>query len=298
MNDQHDAGETYNYGLSGDIWFTEHQSRDVDFSYKVRVLAEEQSPFQHIVFMDNPSFGRMFSINGFMQVTEADEFVYHDMIVHPALAVNPDIRRVLIIGGGDGGTARETLRYRQLERIDMVEIDEAVVRMSKQYLPVTACAFDDARLNLIIGDGLAHVQNSPDNSYDLILVDSTDPVGPGEGLFTFDFYRHCYRILGERGILINQQESAFYPGDFREMQRAQQKIKATFPIAMLYSFNMPSYGSGSWFFGFASKRLHPLNDHQPERWEQFGLDTRYYNRDIHRAAFALPNYLRRKLEQE
>ena len=279
----------------GDIWLSEYHAPDVRFSFKSEVLASEQSPFQKMVMAENETFGRFFTLNGYVQVTAKDEFVYHDMIAHPALAVNPHIKRVLIIGGGDGGTAREICRYPHIEKIDMVEIDEMVVRLCRQYLPQTAAVFDNPRLNLIIGDGLAHVMNSADDSYDLILVDSTDPVGPGEGLFTKEFYRNCSRILSADGIMINQQEGAFYDWDFREMARAHEKIKAVFPIARIYGFNIPSYSSGYWYFGFASKQLDPLADHKPGQWAAFGLKTRYYNADIHQGAFALPNYVREKL---
>lgn len=282
----------------GDIWYSEYHTPDVKFSLKAEVLAWESSPFQKMMMLRNDSFGVFFTLDGFVQVTERDEFVYHEMIVHPAMAVNPDIRRVLIIGGGDGGTAREVLRYAQIEKIDMVEIDEMVVRLCKQHLRQTAIAFDDPRLNLVIGDGLAFVRDAADNSYDLILVDSTDPVGPGEGLFTKEFYSNCHRALSAQGILVNQQEGAFYPTDIYEMRRSHGKIAATFPVAEIYGFNIPSYASGYWYFGFASKQPHPLRDQQAERWEAFGLKTRYYNRDIHRAAFALPNYVLARLNGE
>lgn len=279
----------------GDIWLSEYHAPDVKFSLKSEILACEQSPFQKMVMAQNDTYGRFFTLNGYVQVTAKDEFVYHDMIVHPAMAVNPAIKRVLIIGGGDGGTAREVCRYPHIEKIDMVEIDEMVVRLCRQYLPQTAAVFDNPRLNLIIGDGLAHVMNSPDDSYDLILVDSTDPVGPGEGLFTREFYRNCSRILSPEGIMINQQEGAFYDWDFREMQRAHGKIRDVFPIARIYGFNIPSYASGCWYFGFASKALDPLKDQQAAEWEKFGLQTKYYNSQIHQAAFALPSYVKEKL---
>lgn len=279
----------------GDIWVSEYHAPDVRYSIRADVLATEQSPFQKMVLAESETLGRFFTLNSYIQITAKDEFVYHDMIVHPAMAVNPAIKRVLIIGGGDGGTAREVCRYSHIEKIDMVEIDEMVVRLCKQYLQQTAAVFDNPRLNLIIGDGLAHVMNSADDSYDLILVDSTDPIGPGEGLFTREFYRNCNRILSADGIMINQQEGAFYDWDFREMSRAHAKIKDVFPIAEIYGFNIPTYSSGYWYFGFASKQLHPLTDQQPAAWEAFGLDTMYYNSAIHKAAFALPSYVKKKL---
>lgn len=280
----------------GDIWISEYHAPDIKFALKGDVLAAEQSSFQKMVVAQNKTLGRFFTLNGFLQITQKDEFIYHDMITHPALAVNPTIKRVLIIGGGDGGTAREICRYPHIEKIDMVEIDEMVVRLCKKYLPQTALVFDNPRLNLIIGDGLTHVMNSPDNCYDLILVDSTDPIGPGAGLFTIDFYQNCLRILSEDGIMINQQEGAFYDWDFREMARAHKKIKAVFPISRIYGYNIPTYASGFSYFGFASKTLDPIADHQAHAWDSFGLTTEYYNSNIHKAAFALPSYVQSKLD--
>ena len=215
------------------------------------------------------------------------------------MAVNPKIEKVLIIGGGDGGTAREVLRYPNVTHVDMVDIDERVVRLCQQYLPQTACALDnDPRLSLHFEDGLVFVQESKIATYDLILVDSTDPIGPGEGLFTYDFYKNCNRILKEDGILINQHESPYYPSDAYEMKRAHDKIKETFPIAKIYQFHMPTYPSGHWLFGFASKKYDPIKDLQKETWEAMGLKTKYYNTDLHVGAFALPNYVKEMLNHE
>ncbi|MCR4962511.1 MAG: polyamine aminopropyltransferase [Firmicutes bacterium] len=291
------------YGASsipaGDLWFGEYYAPDVRFALQCQPLARESSPYQQIDFYQNATFGTFFTLNGFVQVTARDEFIYHDMIVHPAMAVNPDIRRVLIIGGGDGGTAREVSRYPGVEKIDMVEIDEAVIRLCRRYLPQTAAVFDqEPRLHLTVGNGVDFVAQAADGAYDLLLVDSTDPVGPGEGLFTTAFYRDCYRILSDRGIMINQQEGAFYPQDRWEMQRAHKKVDAVFPVSLLYGFNMPTYASGYWYFGFASKGLHPLDDLQAGAWRSLGLQTKYYNEDIHRASFALPNYVRDVLRPE
>lgn len=278
-----------------DVWFSEYyMDDDVKLSLKVdEILHVEQSPFQKIHIFRNQTFGVFMVLDGYVQVTEKDEFVYHDMIIHPAMAVKPDAKRVLIIGAGDGGTAREVARYKSIEQIDMVEIDEAVVRACQKYMPSTADILDkEPRLNLMFRDGLEFVHNAPNGAYDLILVDSTDPAGPGEGLFTTEFYRDCYRILTEDGILINQHEGAFFEGDIEEMKKAHAKIKKTFPIAKVFGFTTPTYASGYWFFGFASKKLDPIADHKPEQWEAFGIETRYYNSDLHKGAFALSNHVK------
>lgn len=281
-------------------WYTEPWTDECHFSIKYEEkLYEEQTPFQKIEFFKSNTFGTFFTLDGLMMVNEKDEFCYHDMISHVSMAVNPDIKKVLIIGGGDGGTAREISRYKTIDKIDMVEIDERVVRLSQKYLPLTANKLDnDSRINLYFEDGLAFVKNHEESYYDLILVDSTDPVGPGEGLFTFDFYNNCYRVLKEDGILINQHESPYFERDQREMKRSHSKIKQTFPIAKVYQFHQTTYPSGHWLFGFASKKYNPLTDHKPEVWEKFGLKTKYYNSDLHKAAFMLPTYVKDLLNNE
>ena len=274
----------------------EDYAADVSFIIRPKKhLHSERSSFQQIDFYQTETFGTVFTLDGLIMVTQKDEFAYHDMICHPAFAVRPEIKKVLIIGGGDGGTAREVLRYPNVE-IDMIEIDQRVVDLCQQYLPQTAQSYQSNRLNLQCRDGLAYVAETASNTYDLILVDSTDPIGPGEGLFSTEFYRDCYRCLNENGILINQHESPYYAANRREMIRAHQKITAIFPIAEIYQFHMPTYPSGHWLFGFAAKQVHPVSDFKPAEWQKFGLKTDYYNTDLHTGAFMLPTYIREVLE--
>lgn len=279
-------------------YFTETYEKDTFFTIKpAHHLYSERSPYQQIDIYDSETFGRFLTLDGFMMLTEKDEFIYHDMITHVAMAVNPDIKRVLVIGGGDGGTVREVLRYPSIEKVDLVEIDERVVRLCQKYLTQTACKLDhDPRLQLYFEDGVQFVANANKASYDLILVDSTDPIGPGEGLFTHHFYAQCERILSADGILINQHESPYYNKDAYEMRRSHEKIKAHFPIAKVYQFHMPTYPSGHWLFGFASKKYDPIKDIQCERWQAFNLYTKYYNLDLHIGAFMLPTYVKEGLE--
>jgi spermidine synthase len=280
--------------------YSEKWTNDVTFSIDyTEHLHSEKSPFQQIDFYKSDTFGTFFTLDGLMMVSEKDEFHYHDMITHISLAVNPAIQSVLIIGGGDGGTAREVSRYSHIKKIDMVEIDERVVRLSQQYLKQTSSALDqDARIKLFFEDGLQFVENAKDATYDLILVDSTDPIGPGEGLFSPAFYQNCYRILSKDGILINQHESPFFAEYKKEMKRAHKKIKDLFPIAEVYGFHQAIYPSGYWLFGFASKTYDPIKDHKPEIWESFGIKTKYYNSDLHKASFALPTYVKEDLISE
>ncbi len=281
-----------------ELWFTENHTNDTRFSIRIKEhLYHEKSPFQDIDFFESEEYGTFFTLDGLLMVTQKDEFIYHDMIAHVPMAVNPDIRKVLVIGGGDGGTVRELTRYPGIEKIDMVEIDELVVRACVKYLPQTAGKLDDPRVSLFFEDGVAYMEDVAD-TYDLIIIDSTDPIGPGEGLFTKSFYSNCYKALKDNGILINQHESPYYERDRRNMNRAHQRIRETFPIAQVYQFHMPTYPSGHWLFGFASKKLDPIQDLQASRWEALGLDTRYYNTPLHQGAFALPTYVRRSLEEE
>ena len=280
-----------------ELWFTEKHTENVKLSIQVdRQLYSSQSEFQRIDIFSSKEFGRFLTLDGYMMLTQKDEFIYHEMMVHVPMAVHPEVRKVLVIGGGDGGTARELIRYPAIEQIDVVEIDEEVVSACRQYLPQTACGFDDERIHLFYEDGLKYVRRYED-TYDLILVDSTDPFGPGEGLFTKEFYGNCYKALKAEGIMVNQHESPFYPNDAVAMQRAHKRIVESFPISKVYQEHIPTYPSGHWLFGFASKRYHPLTDQDSARWKALELRTRYYNEQLHRGAFALPNYVEEMLEK-
>lgn len=280
-----------------ELWYTEEHTDFARFSIKVKEqFYSGKSEFQQIDFFDSFEFGKFFTLDGLMMVNEKDEFVYHDMIVHVPMATNPNIKKVLVIGGGDGGTVRELTRYPSVEQIDMVEIDEQVVRLSQKYLPITADKLTDPRVTLYFEDGVAFVDGL-EKAYDLILVDSTDPIGPGEGLFSKAFYDNCFRALTDDGILVNQHESPYYERDAKEMKRAHSKIKKLFPISKVYQFHMPTYPSGHWLFGFASKKYDPLKDAQLDVWKQFNLKTKYYNTDIHTGCFALPTFVKDMLDE-
>lgn len=280
-----------------ELWYTEKHTDEVNFSIKVREhLYHKQSGFQQIDLFDSGEFGRFFTLDGLMMLTEKDEFIYHDMIVHVPMATNPEIKRVLVIGGGDGGTVRELCRYPRVERIDMVEIDREVVEACREYLPFTACKLDEDRVHLYFEDGLKFVR-SPKEEYDLIIVDSTDPFGPGEGLFTREFYGNCFKALGPDGILVNQHESPYYDTYKTAMKRAHGRIRETFPVCRVYQAFIPTYPSGHWLFGFASKKYDPVADFNPQAWESLNLRTKYYNTRLHTACFVLPTYVEELLEQ-
>lgn len=195
------------------LWYTEDHSPHVRFSFRVEEhLYTATSEFQKIDVFQSTEFGRILTLDGYVMVTEKDEFIYHDMIVHVPLATNPAIEKVLVIGAGDGGTVRELTRYPNIKQIDMVEIDRQVVEVCQKFLPKTTAQLTDPRVNLYFEDGLKFVRQQ-ENAYDLIIVDSTDPFGPGEGLFTKEFYGNCYKALNDEGILVNQHESPFYAED-------------------------------------------------------------------------------------
>jgi len=279
-----------------EFWYTEQHTPDVRFSIRVdRQLYSGQSEFQRIDVFESPEFGRFLTLDGYMMLTEKDEFIYHEMIAHVPMCVRPDAENILVIGGGDGGTVRELLRYSSVRHIDLVEIDEQVVDICKKYLPFTAAGLDDPCVSLHYEDGLRFVRK-PVSAYDLIIVDSTDPFGPGEGLFTKEFYGNCFKALKDDGIMVNQHESPFYEQDAYAMQRMHRRIVTSFSISRVYQAHIPTYPSGHWLFGFASKKYHPVEDADFARWRALGIKTRYYNTQLHAASFALPNYVEEMLE--
>ena len=277
--------------MNMELWYTENQTENVNFSMKVKNhLYSAESDFQKIDIIDTYEFGRVLVIDNWTMVTEKDEFIYHEMITHVALATNPNIKNVLVIGAGDGGTVRELTRYHNILNIDMVEIDKLVVEACIEHLPFTSCKLNDPRVNLYFEDGIKFVKDK-NNLYDLIIVDSTDPIGPGEGLFTTEFYTNCFNALTEKGILINQCESPYYDNNAYDMKRSYGKLNKLFDICKAYQYHMPTYPSGHMIFCIASKELEPVSDLNSESWNSLGLTTKYYNTDIHKGAFALPNYV-------
>ena len=280
-----------------ELWFTEEHTPTVRFSIKVREhIFTNKSAFQQIDVFDCEEFGRFFTLDGMLMLTEKDEFIYHEMIAHIPMATNPAIKRVLIIGGGDGGTARELTRYKTVEHIDMVDIDEMVVKVCREYVKFTACGLDDERVKIHLEDGLKFIRGKK-NEYDLIIVDSTDPFGPGEGLFTREFYGNCFNALTDDGILVNQHESPYFDYYSHAMQRAHAQLKELFSICLVYQAHIPTYPSGHWLFGFASKKFNPIRDLDADAWNALGLETNYYNTEIHVGAFAIPNFVKSQLKQ-
>jgi spermidine synthase len=280
-----------------ELWFSEHHTPNVKLSLRVnKQLYSKESDYQRIDIFDTPEFGRVLALDGNIMLTERDEFIYDEMITHVPMAVHPKIKKVLVIGAGDGGVVKELTRYEQVERIDLVEMDELVVEACRLYLPANACRLDDERVHIYYENGLKFIRRCEDE-YDLIIVDSNDPFGPSEGLFTREFYGNCYKALKSDGIMVNQQGSPFYAEDSGAMQRSHKRIASTFPISRVYQAHIPTYAAGYWLFGFASKKYHPIDDLDAERWNSQHLRTRYYTTRLHTGAFYLPAFLEELLKE-
>lgn len=261
---------------------------------KEKILYSGKSKVQDIEVFESKTFGKIMVIDGYIMLTEKDEFIYHEMMVHVPMSFIVDPKNVLVIGGGDGGTVRELVKYDCIEKIDFVEIDEDVINVSKKYFPSVSCSVDDPRVNILVQDGIEFVAET-DNEYDLVIIDSTDPyVGPGEGLFTPEFYKNCYKILSDKGILVNQHESPYYEDDAETAKRLHKTMRGIFPICTVYQAFIPTYPSGHWLFGFVSKTIKPESALVPGRTD--GIATKYFNEEICKASFALPNYVKKLLE--
>ncbi|RKO67489.1 polyamine aminopropyltransferase [Desulfofundulus salinus] len=273
-------------------WFTELQTDHLKLSCRVKkVLCEEKTPFQHLAVYDTVQFGRMLALDDVIQTTVKDEFVYHEMITHVGLNTHPNPRRVLVIGGGDGGSIREILKHSSVEQATLVEIDERVIAAAREYLPEISCALDDPRVRVIVDDGIKHVKENR-NTYDMIIVDSTDPVGPAEGLFGKAFYQDVHDALTEDGLFVAQTESPFFNQDI--ISRVFRDIRSIFPITRLFLACVPTYPGGLWSFTMGSKKYDPR---QVNVLELPDLKTRYYSPAIHRAAFELPPFVAELVEQ-
>ncbi len=278
-----------------DLTYTEYWQDRTGITFGIEdVLYSRRSPYQHIQVLETDAFGKLLTLDGLVMLTERDEFVYHEMIVHPALCLHRHPRNVLIIGGGDGGTAREVLRYEEIQHVDLVEIDAQVLEVSRQYFPSVAVGLDDRRLIVHVRDGVEFIEQAKPEIYDLVVVDSTDPVGFAEGLFGEEFYKHCARVLRDGGILVTQTESPF-DDLFRDtILKARNILGRLFAQTHVYLAHIPTYPMGTWSFTMATKDLHPIEDLDPgrinKRTEPFADELRYYNARVHLGAFALPNF--------
>ena len=277
-----------------ETWIEELHEEFLGMRYRVkRTLLSGRSDFQKIDIVDTVGFGKMLFNDGVAMISERDEFVYHEMISHVPLFVKPDVERVLVIGGGDGGTAREVIRHDSVSRCRLVEIDERVVEGCKEHIPRTSAALDDPRVQVTIADGVDFVARTEER-YDLVIVDSTDPIGPATPLFGEAFYSGVRRVLNDGGIVVSQAESPFY---YPEQQISLLRILGDrFSRVHLYNYVNLTYPGGLWSFSYAAKDGPcPLGAFDDARVTHSGLDFRYYSAAIHRAAFVLPEFQTQQL---
>jgi len=281
-----------------DFWFSEMHTSNVKMSIRVdKQLFSGTSDFQRIDVFQSPEFGKFVTSDGSVIFSEQDEFTYDEMIVHVPMAVHPNVRKVLVIGGGDGGVARELSHYEEIEQIDVVEPDEMFVNVCREFFPDNSKGLDDPRVSVINRDGLRFLRRMQDE-YDLIINDSTDPFGHTAGLFTKEFYGSCFKALHDDGIMVYQHGSPFFDEDEEACRAMHRKAYKSFPISRVYQAHIPTCPSGYWLFGFASKKYHPLHDLDAARWNARGLKTWYYTTNLHTGAFMLPKYVEDLLEEE
>ncbi|HOI81038.1 MAG: polyamine aminopropyltransferase [Thermovirgaceae bacterium] len=272
-----------------DIWFTEYQTKHLRLGLSIKsVLANIQTPYQHLLVVDTDQYGRLMALDGAIQLTESDEFTYHEMLAHVALTSHPAPRRILIVGGGDGGTAREAVKHETVEEVVLVDIDQEVINASKQFFPSLSSGLEDPKVNVLVMDALEYIRGKS-GKFDVVIVDSTDPVDFAEGLFREPFYRDVFRALNEGGSLVAQTESPFSDPDI--LTGAVSEMEKVFPIVKVFWGAMPTYPTGMWTYTIGSKV------HEPgEPRGQIPPETRYYSEEIHRAAFVLPPFLEEILQ--
>ena len=279
-------------------WFEETlyaEWRDQGYAQRFRItdlVYQEKSEHQDLVIFDTPMFGRVLALDGIIQTTEKDEFIYHEMMAHVPLFGHGAAKRVLIIGGGDGGVLREVLRHKGVDLARMVEIDRSVVDLCREYMPsLSAGAFDEPRCDLVIADGCQYVAET-DDRFDVIIIDSTDPLGPGEVLFTEQFYADCRRCMTDGGVLVTQNGVPFTQPE--EVVNSAKRLCAVFKDVGFYATVVPTYIGGTMMLGWASDNagLKSVSvEELQRRIDASGLKTRYYSADMHKAAFSLPPYV-------
>ncbi len=281
--------------MNSELWIEERFEDFYGIRFRVdRTLFSGQSDFQKVDIVETRGHGKMLLNDGLVMITERDEFIYHDMIVHVPMFSHPNPKSVLVIGGGDGGSAREVLRHSSVESCVMVEIDPVVVEGCRKHIPQTSACFSNPKLELLIEDGVKYVKET-DKKFDVIIVDSTDPIGPAQPLFGPEFYQDINKCLNDNGIVVSQAESPFYAAPMQE--KLMSIVSEIFPIARAYNYHNLTYPGGLWTFSYGSKGVHPLKDLDETKSKKSGLEFGYYNNEIHKAAFALPNFQLEKIKK-
>lgn len=256
-----------------------------------KTLFSEQSEFQKVeVFETDSTLGRVLTLDDLMMTTEGDEWHYHEMIAHIPMMQHPCPETVLVIGGGDGGTVREVLKHKTVEKVVLCEIDGMVIDACKKYLPTIACELDNPKCEILVQDAIEYIKDK-ENMFDIVLIDSTDPMGPGEGLFTDEFYTNVKHSLKQGGIMVAQSESPFAQAE--SVQKMYIQLKKVFPVCSTYTSNIPTYPGGYWAWAFCSADVQPLSYYADDREQDIVKTCKIYNKDYHYARFALPNYLKK-----
>lgn len=277
-----------------ELWFTEKYSPNVGLTLKInRCILHRETHYQTLDILESFEYGKILVLDGLIMFTERDEFVYHEMISHVPLVTHPNPKQILIVGGGDGGTVREVLKHPKVEKIDLVEIDNEVIDSCMKYLPNVSHGLNDPKVRIFIEDGIKFIAEKH-NIYDLIIIDSTDPIGHAEGLFESKFYGDVYKALKSDGIIVTQSESPFQ--DKNIWAKIYKNLSSVFPKTFSYLAFIPSYPSGMWSFTIGSKIVHPLYDIKDEYAIDLSFKTQYYNPSVHKSAFSLPNLLHSHLE--
>lgn len=272
--------------IDGHLWLVEDERENMKISYRIKeVIFSAPSSFQHVMILDSYDFGRMLVLDGVVQTTSLDGHIYNEMITHIPLSIHPNPERVLIIGGGDCGAAREVVKYEQVKQVDMVEIDELVVKVCKEHLTEVSGNLSDPRVQFIFNDGIEHVKTM-ENVYDVIIVDSSDPIGPAAQLFEKNFYANIHRALKEDGLMVCQSQSPLFHRPV--MEQTVNHIRDLFPITKIYTATVPTYPGGFWSFTLGSKKYGDIHV------KQFDKDTKYVNQAILHSCFELPEFLRTK----
>jgi spermidine synthase len=276
-----------------ELWFTEKQTATHGITSKIsKTLHTEQTDFQKLDMIETEQFGTMLVLDGMVMTTDVDEFVYHEMVTHVPLFTHPNPKKVLVVGGGDGGAIREVLKHPSVEKAVLVEIDGKVIEYSKKYLPNIAGELDNPRVEVQVDDGFMHIHNHK-NTYDVIMVDSTEPVGPAAKLFEKGFYQGIYDALTEEGIFVAQSDNPWFHADL--IKKVFGDVRDIFPITRLYTCNIPTYPSGLWTFTLGSKKHDPA---QVDPANIPDIETKYYTPELHRAAFVLPRFVRDLVTEE
>ncbi|MGQ9745435.1 MAG: polyamine aminopropyltransferase [Dissulfurimicrobium sp.] len=275
-----------------ELWYTELHTPNVGIKLKVKeTLFTSRSEYQTIEVLDTFEYGRVLLLDGFIMTTERDEYIYHEMIVHPAMYLHPNPKDVLIIGGGDGGAVREAVKHKSVERVVLCEIDGLVIETCIKFFPSIASELKgNSRVSVVVDDGIKYIDRHL-SAFDVLIVDSTDPRGPAVGLFKTDFYKKCLTALKPDGILVAQSESPFY--DMNIIKEMHKNLReAGFPIVNFYVGFIPTYPSGMWSWGMASKKYDPLKDFNTERFKTHKIPTRYFTQRLCLASFALPSFMK------